>query len=257
VKLFQTISDPAASIEIFDHLRRTFDKDGITDTGMFLCTVGSLGGFASQQAVWKACIEPNGRDPGDFLVQVGTKSGEVFYFGEAINLFLSAVRDGTFSFYSMVAGSVPDAGPATLPDLTEIFRHVAGTCGGSEFWNIRVPKPYPPLPSVRTALDLHWESTQEILLRHGNPASEWPVILGFVAHRTAKGATSVGPSLAARIIMEAAIIASKADPRSVQGATSGLALSSPAHWSGRALSPETQRAVVDEVYTYLPKRMPL
>ncbi|HEY2071691.1 MAG TPA: hypothetical protein VGG48_19180 [Rhizomicrobium sp.] len=251
---FQTIQgEPAAATEIFKRLLTAYDDKGTTDVAGLLCAAGALGGFASQQAVWKACIEPDKRNPGDFLVRATTKSGETLYFGEPINLFLQATSSGVYSFYSFVAGAVPDQ--SKLPDLIEIFRHVAATAGKPEFWTIRVQGPLGGFPKPKALLDTHWPWVQEVLIRHGNPATEWPVILGFVAHRAIKGgANATTAPLFARVVMETAILASKIDPRQVAGATSGFDPSGP--WNNRAAAGPTQREVVDEVLPLLPRAIP-
>ena len=251
---FTSLADPVAAVAIYDNLCRAFDNNGMTNTAMLLCAIASAGGFACQQAVWKTCIEPNNRNPGDFLWVAGTQSGESLYFGEPINMFLVGAPE-TFSFYSAVAGIAPNPGPGTLPNLGEIFQHVTSSAGSPGYWDVRVPKPLPPLPSIRTALNSYWHPIQEILLQHGNPASQWPVILGFAAARIGRAvAKDLPATLVVRIIMEAAIIASKADPRTVPGATSGLRQTT--SWSNRALLPATRHEAVKEASKYLPKRIP-
>ncbi len=246
---------PAVVPAIFERLRQSYETAGRVQIGSILSAVGALGGFASQQAVWKACIEPGGRNPGNFLVSFGTKTGEVFYFGEAINLFLQATDGRHLSFYSFVAGAVPDPGPRTLPDLKAIFSYVSSTIGKPAFGVLRLPEPRGIVDPPRAALTRHWGWTEDLLRQAGNPAAEWPAILGFVAGRCMKAAKGImAPSLAATIVMEAAIFMSKMDPRAVPGATSGR--TPPTNWSNRALTPATQKAVVDEARPLIPTAVP-
>jgi hypothetical protein len=239
-------------------LLSTYDIAGRTQVGNVLSAAGALGGFAAQQAVWRCCIEPNHQNAGDFLVNVGTKTGETFYLGEAINRFLVDTNQGRKSFWSFVAGAVPNPGPETLPDLTEIFRHVVKTFGTPAFGVVRLPQLHglfdPPCATLRK----NWEWAEKMLVEAGNSPSEWPVILGFVAHRTIVGARKMSdrlpPSVAVRLVMEAAIFSSKLDPRTVPGVGAGM--SPPKEWSHRALRPETQDAVMAEVLPLLPTKIP-
>jgi hypothetical protein len=245
--------EPAAATEIFKRLLAAYDKDGTTNVAAVLCAAGALGGFAAQQAVWKTCVEPGGRNPGDFLVKATTKLGETLYFGEPVVMFLQATGADTFSFYSFVAGAVPDA--TRLPDLREIYKRVAADAGTPQFWILRVPTPPGGFPIAPQLLNDHWAWVQEVLIRHGNKPAEWPAILGFAGHRAIRGAANPDAApLFCRVIMETAILASKIDPRMVVGATSGLDPTGP--WNDRAAKPETQREVIAEVLPLIPKEIP-
>lgn len=247
--------DPLAAQEIWKTILQIFDVQRETQIGWVLSTVGALGGFACQQAVWKACIEPRNRNPGDFLVKVGTRSGETYYFGEAINQFLMTAFPPRKTFFGMVAGAIPNPTPENLPDLKEIVEHVAKSVGSKSFGFVRLPKERGAFAVPRVALSKHWRWVEEALKSAGNPANEWPIILGLVAHRAVKGAQIVMEgSLAARLVMEAAIFMSKIDPATVAGATSGLL--PPAQWNDRALRPERNQEVLTDVLPLVPTAMP-
>ena len=96
-----------------------------------LTALGACAGFASQMAVWGELIEPNKRNPGDFVVSFQTTSGETFIFGESINLFLFATMPDRLSFAS-VAGALLGS-TKNFPDITELLRHVSSTLGGESF----------------------------------------------------------------------------------------------------------------------------
>lgn len=251
-------SDPVAATHIFKDYHGRFRESPPVLAGIFLCTVGSLAGFAAQQAVWKTCIEPEDRNPGDFLVRFSTTNGETFYSGEATNLFLQVAKRPWLSFFSFVAGAVPNAEPATLPNLREICDHVARSAGGPEFWNVRGADA--TFPSPRMVLNNRdWSETERILTQYGTAPFQWPVVLGFVAQRTIRALKNVvPPNVAVRLVMEAAVIASKADPRTVPGATSGVdPRLAPQQWSDRALRPDRQQEVIDEMHGLLPREIPL
>lgn len=245
--------EPAAATEIFKRLLDAYNKDGTTNVAALLCATGALGGFAAQQAVWKSCIEPGRRNPGDFLVKLTTKPGETLYFGEPVVMFLQATGVDMFSFYSFVAGAVPDS--TKLPDLREIYKRVAADAGTKQYWNIHVPPPPGGFPIAPQLLNDHWAWVEETLIRHGNTPAQWPAIIGFAGHRAIRGATNIdAATVYCRVVMETAIRASKIDPRLVVGATSGLDPSGA--WNDRASKPDTQREVIAEVLPLLPKEVP-
>jgi hypothetical protein len=245
--------DPAASEAIFARILKLADKNGITNIGDVWSLVGALGGFASQQAVWKACIEPGNRNPGEFLVGAGTTSGELLYYGEAINQFLFCVDGTHHSFYSLVAGSIPDPTPDRLPNLRNISAYVASTVGTPNFGLSRLPELRGRFEHPKQALNRNWEWVQEELLRFRNPPAHWPMILGFAAARALKGADGDQP-LGAILVMEAAIAMSKVNPATVPGATSGM--SPPQQWSDRAVTQAREAELLAEVLPLLPLRVP-
>src|SRR5436189_4652598 len=74
-----------------------------------LNALGVCAGFAAQIAVWRELVLPNKRNPGDFLVFFTTNSGELFYFGEAINQLLFSTGPDRLSFLSLAAGTLSSA----------------------------------------------------------------------------------------------------------------------------------------------------
>lgn len=269
---------PDAAKVILQRISELYDINGVTQVGDVISLVGALGGFASQQAVWKSCIEPGNRNPGDFLWSVGTSGGEILFYGEATNLFLTCTNKGHYSFYSLVAGAIPENARSTLPDIRQLMIHVARTAGTPDFG---IPKAAGRFENPRTSLNRNWRWVQDILLRYRNPPAHWPFILGFVANQVVKNAGPgaagdikemlfekdhrlaasfqarfpiLNPQRAALLMMEAAIAMSKVNPASVPGATSGLV--QPEAWSNRAVTPAFQAEIAAEVLPLLPIRGP-
>jgi hypothetical protein len=92
-----------------------------------LNALGACAGFAAQMAVWRELVWPKNRNPGDFLLFATTQSGDVFFFGEAINQFLFAGGSDRLSFLSLAAGTLSDA--SQLPDIGELLGHVSQSIG--------------------------------------------------------------------------------------------------------------------------------
>lgn len=212
-----------------------------------LNALGACAGFAAQIAVWRELLLPNNRNPGDFLFFVTTKSGELFYFGEAINQVLFLTGPDRLSFLSLAAGTLSSA--SELPDIGELLRHVALSIGSESFGRPRVP-PSVDLPELpRAALARTWRKTAQVL-KDCRPA-EWPALLGAAAHTIVHANRALlAPPLAVKIMLEAAAPMSKLNPTTVEG--SGVPAPSFENWSMRALRPENNQAIVAEVGAAMP-----
>jgi hypothetical protein len=236
-----------------NQLRAVYDEKGMTQLGSLLGAAGALGGFAAQQAVWKTFVEPQRCNAGEYFYMAASKSGERFFLGEPVNQFLLGTVPGVYSFYSMVAGAIPNPVPKTRPDLREIIGHVVRTIASDQFGVLRLPEPHGVVERPRLALNRHWDWAQHMLREAGNAPSEWPVVLGFVANRLITWArTHIAPPLGARLVMESAIAMAKVDPATVPGATPPLV---PQTWSNRAIKGNMQQ-LVDEVRLRMPRAIP-
>jgi len=212
-----------------------------------LNAIGACAGFASQVAVWRELIVPNNRNPGDFLVCATTKSKEMFFLGEAINQFLFASVADRVSFLTLAAAAL--SGKSELPDIGELAGRVARSLGTEGFGRPRVPQSVEPYELPRAALARIWGKAVQIL--QGDRPAEWPALLGAAAHNImTANRKSVAPSLAVRILFEAAVPMSKLDPATVE--QSGVRIPSLSNWSMRALQPERNQELVAEVRNAMP-----
>jgi hypothetical protein len=119
-----------------------------------LTEIGAVTGFAAQMALRKGVIEPQRLDPSEILVEAGSRRGEVFYFGDALNALLFEQMDKPpYSIWSHIAGIVPNPDTDTLPDIIGIVRHAARTVGTREFGNPPLPAAHRPHRPPRRALN--------------------------------------------------------------------------------------------------------
>ncbi|HEY9792569.1 MAG TPA: hypothetical protein V6D22_19365 [Candidatus Obscuribacterales bacterium] len=238
---------------VYDKLMSTYKDGRGVHAETILNAVGALAGFAAQQAVWKVLIEPERRNPGDYLVMVQTKSDERFYFGESINLVLTYDQGKRLSFWYFVLGAVGNADPESL-DLTDIFRNTAATVGSELFALPRLPDKHLPHELPRKALQRQWQHIQPLLEKAGGSPIQWPALLGVVASILIRQTASVlEPATAARILMESAIPMSKVNPQTVPGSTSGIRPID--KWSGRASEETAAETIFKEVRKVLPTAM--
>ena len=214
-----------------------------------LTALGACAGFASQMAVWGELIEPNKRNPGDFVVSFQTTSGETFIFGESINLFLFATMPDRLSFAS-VAGALLGS-TKNFPDITELLRHVSSTLGGESFGRPRFPRADEVADLPRAALNKTWTNIRGIFERDQRRPGEWPTLLGAAAHRIMNTyAGSFPPALALKILFESAVPMSKLHPITVQD--SGFTYTFASAWSKRTMDPSKHEEIVAEVRNVMP-----
>jgi hypothetical protein len=201
-----------------------------TDRGVHVETlmtvVGSLAGFAAQQAVWDRIRKAGKPVSKDGFAVATTASGEKFYFGDLLNGYLIPEGARDWTLWGFAAAAAVEAGlPETaLPDYADMFRHVTETIGTAAFGIPRVPEDHRPHLMPREALARFWPRAKSILERTDGPgpvpkgvaAEHWPAILGLVARQfilMSKG--TLEPGLSLRLVMESAIAMSKIDPETV------------------------------------------
>jgi len=212
-----------------------------------LNALGACAGFAAQVAVWRELVLPTQRNPGDFLFHAAPKSGGIFFFGDAINIFLFLTRPDRLSFLSLAAGPLSDS--SDLPDIGELVTRIAGSVGTESFGQPRLPPSVdlPELPGA--ALAKTWENAA-ILLREHRPA-EWPALFGAAAYNIITANRKLlAPPIAVRILVEAAAPTSKLDPTTVEH--SGIPAPVLTNWSMRAVDPKNNSEILAEVHSVMP-----
>jgi hypothetical protein len=208
-----------------------------TDRGVHVETlmtvVGSLAGFAAQQAVWDQIRKAGKPVPKDEFAVATTQSGEKFYFGDLLNGYIIPEGARDWTLWGFAAAAAVEAGlPETaLPDYAEIFAHVTRTIGTQDFGIPRVPEDHRPHLMPREALARFWPRAKFILERTDGPGpvpngvavEHWPAVIGLVARQfilMSRGA--LDPGLSLRLVMESAIAMSKIDPETIPKTPAGL-----------------------------------
>lgn len=191
-----------------------------------MVSIGAIAGFAAQNAAWQR-FSNAGRAAPDGAMATAQAGGETYYFGDFINDYLAGDSGYKPALWGFVAPAAVQAGvPANeLPDLLEMFRHVSGTIGTSQFGIPRSPDDHPTHLAPRKALELFWPHARFILSRTDGPGpaagrsvapEHWPAVCGFVAFQFITMAKdTLDPRLCVRLVMESAIAMSKVDPKSI------------------------------------------
>jgi hypothetical protein len=212
----ETVARTIASVLMAKQIRET----GQIHPQTLLTELGALSGFAAQMSIRKSVIEPQRFDPESILVEVMTKNGEKYYFSDLLNWILfDNLTEPPYSVWHYVRAVLPDASTAQLPDVAEIVSRAARTVGTRLFGIPRLPREHMPHKMPRAALDDDWRIVRDQLNAAGRGVSGWPYDLAMAAQwqmLTSKDTLSL--TLAATIVMEAAIPMSKVDPHTVRGA---------------------------------------
>lgn len=167
-----------------------------------LCILGSLGGYASLQDVFQQ-IATKTLIPGTFHIATA-KNGQTFYFGDPIN-------HGIFELYRAIG---PITQSSDMPDINEIFAHVASSIGSENFGIPRLPPEHMPSDKPINSVKSLWNPLFPTLKLLCPTSSEWPLAYGFAIQEIIEeGKQVISPALAVKIVMESAIPMSKVDLR--------------------------------------------
>jgi hypothetical protein len=202
-----------------------------------MVSVGALAGFAAQNAAFRSIGPPGTPIPNGSIVMVEA-GGEHYYFGDHINGYLVR-QSGEYAYplWGFIAAAALEAGmpEKDMPDVREMFAHIAKTIGTPDFGVLRAPKEHPTHLTPRKALEAFWPGTKELLSnasgvlvkglsglesspegRTSVPELHWPLVMALVARGfILKAKDTLDPRLACSLIMESAIMMSKVDPKTV------------------------------------------
>jgi hypothetical protein len=200
-------------------------------TETLLTVTGALAGFAAQNAALSllASGTPGAARPRQMAV-VSTNSGEIFLYGDAINVFIFREAGSVLPLAALIAGAALSAGvnEVDLPNNGEIAAHVAWAVGSGEFGKLRARPGAAPHLQPLDALIKFWPKTRDVLARapvkrlfrrreSGLLEIHWPIVLGLVASQyMAMTKHTLNPAIGAALIMESAVMASKINPERVE-----------------------------------------
>jgi hypothetical protein len=199
-----------------------------------MVAIGALAGFAAQNAAFRSIGPPGTPMPKDAIV-VAEAGGQRYYFGDRINGYLvHQTGESAHPLWGYVAAAALEAGlaQADLPDVNEMFAHVAKTVGTPAFGIPRVPEGIEPHLTPRQALEDFWPGAQVLLSNaddvllggikslplHGTSVAEdhWPLVVALVARQYILMAKdTLAPRTALSLVMESAIAMSKVDPKTI------------------------------------------
>lgn len=201
------------------------DKRGVLHAANAVSALGAwAGAFAQAQA--RAMLLTGALPKKETsLLQVTTKSGETFYYGDAINACLMEGDSKSPSFWQFVGPIAGDAKAASKIDVPEIARRAASDLGTSKFGKPRIDGRYKLSEQPADALRAHGGVLGRRLQEIGVPPTVLMVVFGAVAQSFAKFAAGEVKDLPVnvpmkredivRLYMESAIPMAKMDMKAL------------------------------------------
>jgi hypothetical protein len=196
-----------------------------------LVAAGALAGFAAQNAALEQGELLTARRDlvaPESLMLRKSKDGQLFLAGRWINaaLLLGYGHGSPLQRFVVQAASAAGVKRTEFADYWELERKIAKTAAEGEFGRLEASEDRGPLARPQDLLRVLWPAARRILnapmpMEVGDepPLHEahWSSLMGLVAARLmTQTAQVVPPKLAAGLVMEGAIIASKLDPALVE-----------------------------------------
>lgn len=175
------------------------DKRGVQAESM-LCALGALGGFACQMAARGKGAPLEAREAG----------GKTYYFGPGIN---KPLAESPTSILALAKGAANAMGVMETPDIQDIFKHAIDTMGTNRFGIPRVPEKNRPRDLPENYARALWPVLIPTIKLFCKDPAEWPIVFGYAIQQVMKESEKVlNPGFAVKLVMEAAVPASKIDP---------------------------------------------
>lgn len=188
------------------------DPQGRVHVETILSSLGAMAGFGCQIAVREA-VKAGQLNPQGALIEVTTRDGGTYYFGEQLN---QPLLEAPINVWKLIVGGAQHAGAKDLHDIVEIVTHVTNSLGGPEFGVLRVDAKHQPHEAPIDALKKYWRSSYALIQSLGGD----PIMTGWYFAGAAQmiiieAKEVIDPALAYRIVMEAAVAMAKVDPHAI------------------------------------------
>jgi hypothetical protein len=200
------------------------------DAQSLLVAAGALVGFAAQNSALEQGELLSGRRDlvaPESLMLRKAKEGQRFLAGRWVNAPLLLGYGHAFPLQRIVIQAAAAAGMkrTEFPDYWELERQIAKAAAEDELGRLEEKEGRAAVARPQDLLRVLWPTVRRIMnapmptQMPDEPIlneAHWPVVMAVVAARImAQSAEAVAPSLAADLVMEAALIASKLDPELV------------------------------------------
>jgi len=191
-------------LEALDVLMRRMQTERGVHVESVLAALGALAGLACLHGA----LDERAAGQGSLIV-INTDSGK-FYSGDSIN---KPLAENKYSVWTIASGGAKRAGVKEMPDVGEMFAHIAGSLGGPDFGKARVPDTHRPGDDIATYTAILWPVILPTLNFFCDHKAEWPLLLGYgLQELIVKTKDIIPPDIALRLAMETAIASSKMDP---------------------------------------------
>ena len=208
------------------NLPQRVSVNGRVHAETYISAVGAIAGYAAQRTLFARQRPVMGMN----INRVGTKSGEQYWFGDALNDMLvpKTNADGNRCVWSLALGGAVGAGLQSqqFPKLGEMFKHVASTIGGANEGKSSVPARHQAQLPARDLLKSVWPVAAMCFSgkipgagrEYGiAPVAWWAAIAAQASSRPINDVKNVlPPDIALTLLMESAIYCSKLDQSKVE-----------------------------------------
>jgi hypothetical protein len=189
-------------------------REGQVHADTYVATAGVIAGYAAQQSLREL-------DPSPRLDVITTSSGEQYLSGEPLDAMLLAKTEAEACgrVWPRAAGAASHVGMlmSRIPNVDDMFRHVAKSLGGPSEGLPSTGPEHQPLVPARQLLALAWPLVTQVFeavdsQRHWGPVPlKWRgAVAAYVTARPILDVRDVlDPAIALTILMESAIYASK------------------------------------------------
>ncbi len=172
-------------------------------TESLFCALGALAGFMCQLA-----IHAKNGDNACHLLVMTTDDGKKYYYGDALNDLLIKMPT---SVWQLALATEAPVDQDKLPDVLNIFGHVAKSLGTDQFGVPRYPE-YHASHLPAEYVKIFAVSIIRDFMHLKLPEAEWPVALGFAIQKALNMSRDIlAAETAITIVMESAIPMSKID----------------------------------------------
>jgi hypothetical protein len=198
--------------------------NGALKSADLISALGGVAGFFVHLRAQDLVKTPAWQARKDALVDVKTRDGAHYAFGDAINVGLYGSPSDGLGLWNYVAPAAGDPEIASKIDLMEIAAHTAATVGDAAFGVPRVPAEYRPSEPPLAALKRDAPVLLAELQRLKVPTDQYVTLFGGAAQklvpftagdRDFQVDAKLPPFEAVRLFMETAVPMSKIDPASI------------------------------------------
>jgi hypothetical protein len=209
-------SEQGSNEDLQDAMLELLLAELATDKGVkietLLTTLGAAAGFACQMIIREEMIAKGVVSEEDAFVTIDTTDNNTYYSGDLLNEGLAEPKPGNLSVWSLVGGAPNHLGKE-VPDIVDIFRHTSATMGSPEYGRPRVPAGNQPEERAEVLLAKYWNVLRNLQVTYRGSVGTMHLMTAQLAQRVIiNNQNVIDPTLAAQVVMEAAVPMSKMSP---------------------------------------------
>lgn len=201
--------------QVIELLIAELKADGGVQIETLFATLGATAGFACQMAMRELLHLGEKNRQRALLMEVETKSGDKYYFGDALNAYILRPPDQGHSIWVMVASALHKLGHPVF-DIKPLIQHVAQQVGSPTYGRPTIEAAHMPHNHPLDLLWKYWHVVRATLVINKLKPTVWPLALGLcIQVLMVQHARILSPSIAARLVMETVLSMSHIAPSQI------------------------------------------